>query len=167
LNPVGELGLDGEDHVLQLGKVTVMETAAAREFPNALDRIQFRAVGRQEIQREALGALLPPLSVKSSMVVLGIVRDHHHAPRRSGGDRLQRLEKLPAGNGIELTCLAPKEEPSVAQANGAKIANAVSAGVVVQDRVSDFGRHPHPAARTMLLEVHFVHGPKIHRGIGG
>jgi len=143
-----------------------METEPTREFPDALDWVQFGAVGRQEVQREALGALLPPLLVKSRVVISGIVRDHHDAPSGSRGGRPQRLEKLPAANGIELTRLAPKEEPSVPQANGAKIANAVPTRMVMQNRVLDFGRNPHPAARTMLLEVHLVHGPKIHRGIG-
>ena len=143
-----------------------METEPTREFPDALDWIQFGTVGRQEIQREALGALLPPLLVKPGVVVSRIVRDHRDTPSRSAAGRPQRLEKLPAGNGIELTRLAPKEEPSVPQANGAEIAHAVPTRMVTQNRVLDFGRDPHPAARTMLLEVHFVHGPKIHRGIG-
>jgi hypothetical protein len=39
--------------------------------------------------------------------------------------------------------------------------------MVMQDRVPGFGWDPHATARTMLLEVHFVHSPKIHRGIGG
>jgi hypothetical protein len=77
------------------------------------------------------------------------------------------LEKLPAGNGIELTRLTAKEEPSVPQANGAPIANVVPAGMVRQNRVPRFGWDPHPTARTMLLKVHFVHRPKIHRRIGG
>lgn len=143
-----------------------MKTEPPREFPDALHRVQLGAVRRQEIKLESLGALLSPFPVKPSMMVSGIVGDHHNAPSRSGGGRPQRLEKLPAGNGIELIRLAPKEEPSVPQANGAKIADTVPARMVMQDRVLNFRRNPHPAARTMLLEVHFVHGPKIHRRIG-
>jgi hypothetical protein len=143
-----------------------METEPTREFPDALDGVQFGAVGRQEIQREALGALLPPLLVNPSVVVSGIVRDHHNTPSRSAAGRPQRFEELSAGNSIELTRLAAKEEPSVPQANGAKVANVVSARMVGQDWVLDFGRDPHPAARTVLLEMHFVHSPKVHRRIG-
>jgi len=144
-----------------------METEPTREFPDALDRVQFGAVRWQEVQRETLGALFPPLLVKPGMVVSRIVRDHRDTPCRSAAGRPQRLEKLPTGDGIELARLAPKEEPSVPQANGAKIANVIPAGMVMQDRVPGFGRDPHPTARPMLLEVHFVHRPKIHRRIGG
>ena len=144
-----------------------METKPTRELPDALDWVQFGTVGRQEVQREALGALLPPLLVKAGVVVSRIVRDHRDTASGSTAGRPQRLEKLPAGNGIELARLAAKEEPSVPQANGTKIANLVPAGMVMQDRVPGFGWDPHPTARTMLLKVHFVHRPKIHRGIGG
>jgi hypothetical protein len=32
---------------------------------------------------------------------------------------------------------------------------------MVQHRILDLGRHPHPTARAMLLEVAFVHAPQF------
>jgi hypothetical protein len=44
--------------------------------------------------------LLPPLPVKSGVVVFGVVRNDHHASSASGAGRLQVPEKLPARKGV-------------------------------------------------------------------
>jgi hypothetical protein len=36
-----------------------------------------------------------------------------------------------------------------------------------QDRVLNLGRHPHPAAGAMLLEVAFVHAPEFNTSAPG
>src|SRR5260370_34533268 len=47
------------------------------------------------------------------------------------------------------------------QAHGPEIAHALAGRGVEQDRVLDFWRGPHAAARAMLLKVHLIGGPKI------
>ncbi len=54
-------------------------------------------------------------------------------------------------------------EPPVPQPHRGKVSDAMSRGGVQQDRVFGLWRNPHLAPRTMLLEVHFVGGPEIHR----
>ncbi len=99
------------------------------------------------------------------MVVSRVVDDDHDASSGSGAGRPQVLEELPAGEGVELIRLALKEEFAIAQADGAEIPDAPPRGIMKEHGVLGLGRDPHPAARTVLLKVHFVHGPKIDSGI--
>ena len=142
-----------------------MDTKATREFPDAFRRIQFRTVGRQEVQAETFGLLLPPLSVQSGVVISGVVGHHHHLSMRASAGGAKPLQELPAAQGVELARLTPEEEASVAQADRSIIAHALPGGRVKQHGVLGFGGDPHPAARTVLLKVHFVHGPKVNAGI--
>ena len=54
---------------------------------------------------------------------------------------------------------------TVAQANRCIVTHALAVGRVKQYRVAGFGRDPHLTARTVLLKMHFVHSPKVNRGI--
>jgi hypothetical protein len=153
------------DHVIQMREVSIVQASAACEFPDALDGIQLRAISWEEVEREALGVFLPPFSVESRVVVFRVVGNDHDASFGSGAGRLQVLEKLPAGDGVELIRLAPKEELAIAQADGAEIPDTAPGGIMKEHRVLGFRGDPHAAARTVLLKVHFVHGPKIDSGI--
>jgi hypothetical protein len=152
-------------NVIQVREVPIVQAAAACELPDALDRVQLRAVGREVIEREASGVLLPPIPVQTGMMVLGVVGNDHDAALASGAGGLQVLEKLPAGEGVELIRLTPIEKLPVAQADGSVVDDALAGGRVKHHRVLGFGRDPHLTARTVLLKMHFVHGPKINRGI--
>jgi len=142
-----------------------MNTKPARQFPDSLGGIQFGTVGRQEIQAEPLGLLLSPVPVQAGVMILGVVGNHHCLPRsaRAGGTKL--LQKLPAGQGVELPGLCPEEETPIAQADRSIVTHALAVGRVKQNRVPGLGRHPHLTARTVLLKMHFVHSPKVNRGI--
>ena len=87
------------------------------EFPNALRGVQFRAVGRQEVQAETFRLLLPPVSVQSGVVISGVVGNHHHLSSRARAGSTKLFQELPAGQGVELARLGPEEELAVAQAN--------------------------------------------------
>ncbi len=52
---------------------------------------------------------------------------------------------------------------SIAQPNRPKVADALSGGMVEQDGVFDFWRHPHPATRTVLLKVDVIQCPEVYR----
>jgi hypothetical protein len=152
-------------NVIQVREVSIVQASATCEFPDALDGVQLRAVGGEVIEREAIRVPLPPLPMKACMMVFRVVGNDHDASFGSGAGRLQVLEKLPAGDGVELIRLAPKDELTIAQADGAEIPDTAPGGVMKEHRVLGFRRDPHAAARTVLLKVHFVHGPKIDSGI--
>ena len=152
-------------NVIQVREVPIVQASAACELPDALDRVQLRAVGREVIEREASCVLLPPNPVQTGMMVFRVVGNDHDPALAAGADGLQVLEKLPAGEGVELIRFTSIEKLAVAQADGSVIAHALAGGRVKQHRVFGFGRDPHLTARTVLLKMHFVHGPKINRGI--
>jgi len=143
-----------------------MQTESTREFPHSLRRIQFGTVRRQEVQRETLGSFLPPFPVQSGVVVFRIVGNHYHVSNRARARGPKAFQELPAGHGVELARLASVEEFTVTQANRPEVAHALAGGMMKQDRVLGFAGNPHPAARAVLLKVHFVHSPEINRGIG-
>ena len=142
-----------------------METEPTGEFPHPLAGIQFGTVRRQEIKGETLGSFLPPVSVQLGMVVFGVVGNDHYPSRRAGADGVKVFQELPTGHGVELARLASEEEFAVAHPDGPKVAHALAGGMMEQHRVLGFGRDPHPAARTVLLKVHFVHSPEINAEI--
>jgi len=151
--------------IIQMREISIVQASTPSEFPDALDGVQLRAVGGEVIEREASGMLLPPLPVQACVMVSRVVGNDYDASSASGTGRPQVPEKVPAGSGVELIRLAPKEKLAIAQADGAEIPDAAPGGMVKQHRVLGFRRNPHPAARTVLLKVHFVHGPKIDRGV--
>ena len=143
-----------------------MKTESTSEFPHALRGIQVRTIRRQEVQHEAFSPLLSPVLVQSGMVVFRVVGNDHGSSSRADANPVKVFQELPAGRGVELACLPPEEESAVAQADRAKVTHALSGGMMEQDGVFDFRRHPHPAARAVLLKMDFVHRPKVNRGIG-
>jgi len=98
-------------------------------------------------------------------MILSIVANDHGppCPARAGGAEL--LQELPAGQGVELFTLRPEEEAPIAQTDRSVVTDALAVGRMKQDRIPDFGRDPHLTARTVLLKVHFVHRPKVNRGV--
>jgi len=143
-----------------------METASTRQLPHTLRGIQLGTVRRQEVQGEALGDLLPPFPVKSGVVVFRIVGNHHHPSSGASAGRPEVFQELPAGDGVELAHLSPEKESAVAQADSPEVAHALSSGMMQQDGILGFGWDPHPAARAVLLKMHFVHGPEINPRVG-
>ena len=143
-----------------------METASTRQLPHTLRGIQLGTVRRQEVQGEALGDLLPPFPVKSGVVVLRIVGNHHHPSSDASAGCPKVFQELSAGDGVELAPLSPEKESAVAQADSPEVAHTLARGMMEQDGILGFGRDPHPAARAVLLKMHFVHGPEINPRVG-
>jgi hypothetical protein len=50
------------------------------------------------------------------------------------------------------------------QADGAKAGDGLAGRRMLQDRILDFRRYPHAAARTVLLEVTFIQTPQFDVG---
>ena len=75
----------------------------------------------------------------------------------------QALEKALEGGGVEDRAHHANELTS-AQADGAEAGDGLAGRRMLQDRVLDFGRYPHAAARAMLLEVTFIQTPQFDVG---
>src|SRR5437016_14630874 len=144
-----------------------METASTRQLPHTLRGIQLGTVRWQEVQGEALGDLLPPFPVKSGVVVfrLSAITTTRRAVRVLAGCP-KVFQELSAGDGVELAPLSPEKESAVAQADSPEVAHTLARGMMEQDGILGFGRDPHPAARAVLLKMHFVHSPEINPRVG-
>jgi hypothetical protein len=139
-----------------------VQTQTPGQFPDPLDRIQFWTVGWQEVQREARSLFVSPGLVESRFVIVGVVADNYYAALTSHAGSRQDFEKCQESLGVESTGLLAIDKLSVAQPNGPKVTNAFAGGMVEQNGILDFRRHPHPAAGTVLLKMNFVQRPQVH-----
>lgn len=153
--------------VFEFRKVPVVETQPAHEFPDAFDRVEFRAIGRQEMQHEVVGDRLPPWGMKCRVMVLGIVDDNHDLAASPATGCVESPEESLAGLSIKPVFGPGRHQFAVAQPDGAEVTDAFARGCMQTDRIRCLGRNPHPAARTVLLEMNFIEGPQIDSGIGG
>ena len=95
-------------------------------------------------------------------MIPSVVQYQHHAP---SGCLLaqQTLEKALERGGVENRAHHANELTNV-QADGAKAGDGLAGRRMPQDGVLDFGRYPHAAARTVLLEVTFIQTPQFDVG---
>jgi len=131
------------------------------ELPHSLDRVEFGTVSGKEVQGKVMGVVFPPRSVQAGVVITGIVGDYHHPSPGSAAGGAELLEKLQEAGPIEFAGFQTEHKAPIPQAHGPEIAPTFAGGGVQEDRVLDFWRDPHAAARAMLLKVHLVGGPKI------
>ncbi len=118
-------------------------------------------VSGQEVQGKVMGVLFPPRSVQAGVVITGIVGDDHNPSPGSAAGGAELLEELKEAGPIEFAGFQTEHKAPIPQAHGSEIPYTLAGGGVQQDRVLDFWRDPHAAARAMLLKVHFVGRPKI------
>ena len=143
--PSCEFSLDCVHYPLQLGKVAVVKAAPASELPDSLDRIEFRAVGRQEFKAEPLLVGFAPVPVQSCVVIGGIIQDDDDVAPCGSGGAVELTQEVEEGLRPKPLGLAAVDEAPVAEADGAKVAHALPRGVVEQDGVSGFGWDPESA----------------------
>src|SRR5208337_3271500 len=105
--------------------------------------------------------LAAPQGVQGRVVILGVIYDHHHTSSRPAAGLTRLLQERPSRLPIERVGLAREHELPIAEPHGAKIPHALAGGMMEQHWVFDLRRDPHSAARAVLLEMHFVHGPQI------
>ncbi len=96
------------------------------------------------------------------MVISSIVQHHDDAPPRRVLAHQAPEESLEGGS-VE-DGAHHSHELSAVQADGAKAGHGFSGRCMPQDRVFDFGRYPHSATRTVLLEVTFIQTPQFDVG---
>ena len=144
-----------------------MQVEAAQQFPNSLNGIELRGVGREEIHGKVSLMLLAPLSVEQGMVVFDVVADDHDPTPLLSACRLKLFEEVPECLGVEALVFALGEQTAIAQTHGTKVTNAFARGFVAHHRIFVFGRDPHPAPTAVLLEMHLVECPQLNAWIEG
>src|ERR1700722_1104589 len=99
---------------------------------------------------------------QSCVMIASVVEDDDHA---AAGRLLaqQAPEESPERGGVEDRAHHAYELSGV-QTDGPKAGHRFSGRRMPQDRVLDFGRHPHAAPRTVLLEVTFIQTPQFDVG---
>ena len=99
------------------------------------------------------------------MVVLCIVRNDNYSAAASRTDPPEVLEKRMECHGIEPILFSFVDKLAVAQPDSTKVAYAFPCWVMQQHRVLLLRRYPHPAPRSVLLEVDFIGRPEIYSWI--
>ena len=94
--------------------------------------------------------------MKLGAVIGSVVQDHYDPPPPATTVALKQTQKCPERMLIELVQGSVVNELSVRQSHCAKVADTLASGVVIVQWISDLRSNPHPAARTVLLEVDLV-----------
>ena len=94
------------------------------------------------------------------VMIAGIVEHHDHAAPASLVAQ-QLLEEAPKGLGVEYGADMADELPG-AQIDRAEAGHGAARRSVRQKRILVRRRHPHAAARPVLLEVTSVQAPQLH-----
>jgi len=163
--PDGELCVDDLDEFVEGGKVPIVQPELTQEFPHAFNRIEYRAVGRQEMQSEVAGNFSTPSCVDGCVMIPGIVDDHDRTPTAFATEAFQFAQEVPTGLRVEHSLGSGHHEFPVPQTYCAEEADGFARGCVLADGVTHFRRNPHAASRTMLLKVHLIHGPEVDFGV--
>jgi len=143
--PRFEAWRNGRNNVIQRREVLVVQTAATDQFPDAFDRIEFRAVRRQKGQLEVIGDRVSPSGVPAGVMIPGVVTDHHHLSACPATLTFELPQEIPAGACIKHAFGPGHNELAVPQAHCAKEADAFAGRGMQADWVGDFGRNPHTA----------------------
>lgn len=149
------------DHILDCRKVPVVRCKTTGQLPNPFDRIEVGAVRRQVFELEKRRGGIPPFLVQRGMVIPQVVRNHDDPPAGAYAERPQLLQEGKARFGIEATRLSPEDHLAVTQPYGSKIPDALPRRMMQEHWIRSFRRNPHPAPRTMLLEVNLIHRPEV------
>src|SRR3989344_4344835 len=165
--PGGKLRIDDRRKFCEGGKETVVKAEAAQQFPNPLDWIELRAIGRQKVKAELRLLELAPFGMQRCMMILGVVGNDDDTTTGSGANPAQVAEEIPAALGIEASAGFGVAELAIAKPHRSKVTDAFAGWRMLADRIDDFRWHPHPATTAVLLEMDFIHCPKIDGGILG
>jgi len=89
------------DDAVQRGAVLVVQAAAPNQFPNALDRVELRTVGRKKMQVKVSGDLGSPSSRQDGVVIARVVDDDDDLASALPAHALEFPQEVPAGDRIE------------------------------------------------------------------
>jgi hypothetical protein len=136
-----------------------VNTHFASQFPDSLNRIELRTIGRQEIKAQTFPMIPQPGLQRSSMMISGIVENNHHfllreaVAKEMGQKYLKRLT-------VKIFPLLGYQFP-VLQTDSPKHPNGLVRRCVPENGIFHLGRNPHDIPRAMLLEMALIQTPKI------
>ena len=136
-----------------------MNAPSPHQAPDPFYGVQLWTIRRQKIECKALSMLGSPLLMHLSMMISGIIRDYHCSAARFSTVQPEVLEEAQERLGIKPSFLSLEDEFTIAQTHRPKVADAAMGRMMQDYRGPSLWRHPHAAARTVLLETNFVYGP--------
>ena len=106
--PLAASALPRRDDVIPLGEVSMVKTKPTCQLPNAFDRVQLGALGREKIPSESGGLLFSPTLMKKGVVIVGLIRDDNETAACAEGGAPQITKKAEEACSIKLTpyCLS-------------------------------------------------------------
>jgi hypothetical protein len=110
--------------------VAVVETPSPSQLPDALDGVEFWAIGRKKVQGEASLVSFPPLSVETGMVIGGVVGDDDRPATGSPSSLTKLLQEGLARDGVKAALLAAVDEAPVAKPDGTEVLDALPGRLV-------------------------------------
>lgn len=143
--PFGKLFFYHRDDAIESWEVLVMDTKSTRQFPNPLNGIQVRAVGRKVVETKSRGLLVSPPLVHFRVMVSGIVADGQDALAFLKTALVEELHKVPEALSIKSIRFAGVDEHAIAQAYRSQISHALPRRVVPDDGIAVFRRYPQAA----------------------
>ena len=136
-----------------------MGATPASQFPNSFYRVELRAIRRQKVQLEMIGAAFAIFLVQLSIVIASIVRNGDHLFPGMATCPSELFEKFFKRFRIEFLWLPAINKFSVPKADCSEIANLIACWFMFQHWIFFLRRNPHAATRTVLLEMNFIDGP--------
>jgi len=157
--PNGKAGRARHRRVDRGAEVAVVRDDPTRELPDALLMVEFGTVGREEVQAQNVTVLPQPGPQGRGVVPSGIVHDGYDLPIAPAMPQKNAQE---CAKGVRVECPgALGDEISVRGAHRSKDRQALARWRLQDHGVHFFGRHPHRATRTVLLEMALVLKPQI------
>lgn len=136
-----------------------MNTSSPHQAPNPLYRVQLGTIRRQKIEGKALSMMSSPFLIHFGMMISGIISNYHYPAARFSAFQPEVLKEAQERLGIKTSFFSLEDKFTIAQAHRPKVADAAMGRMMHDYWVPSLRRHPHVAARTVLLETDFVHGP--------
>ena len=136
-----------------------MNAPSPHQAPDPFYGVQFWTIRRQKIECKALSILGSPFLMHLGMVISGIISNYHDSAARFSAFQPEVSKEAPERLGIKTCFLSLEDKFPIAQPHRSKIADTAMGRMMQDYRGPSLWRHPHAAARTVLLETNFVYGP--------
>lgn len=136
-----------------------MDAPSPHQAPDPFYGVQLRTIRRQKIECKAISMLGPPFLMHLGMVISGIIRNYHYSAARFSAFQPEVSKEAPERLSIKTCFLSLEDEFTIAQPYRPKVADTAMGRMMQDYRGPSLWRHPHAAARTVLLETNFVYGP--------
>jgi len=136
-----------------------MNASSPHQAPDPFYGVQLGTIRRQKIECKALSMLGSPFLMHLGMVISGIISNYHYSAARFSAFQPEVAKEAPERLGIKTCFLSLEDEFTIVQPHRPKVADTAMGRMVQDYRGPSLWRHPHAAARTVLLEPNFVYSP--------